>query len=288
MTQTGSRHGGRPSSLWELLGGPSPSAGSDQLPDPPADLPWDVRERERRKLAWTRRQGLEYLPWATLREQLDGDGVYYHDAYGYAWPSATGALILDVARRRIMRTGCSRIEVVLRLPGLPTPPDRTVWRLRGTDENGRGLVEGGREDEFDWGYLVNRVAGAEPLTVAALTRAGLRREVKAAIVRRLAANSSSMVGSAVLEALPVVTAAFCCTYAELQGLEAEEPLARWVAGNHAGEAFDQAYGLGRIRAAGIDPDAHPEFRRYQTYHDLGLPPPTHAEMTDEIIRRFGT
>lgn len=251
------------------------------VPDPTAE----TLQRERNKLVQTRREGHQYLDWSALREQVDETGIYVHDSYGYGWPAVRGAHLLTAVRQRVMLTGCSRIEIVLPLECWPTPPDPSVWRLHGTDEQGRGLVSGGDNDEFAWAHFLDRVPGAEPITVAALTRAGLRRHVDRVVQKRLAANAET-VPEAVRAARPVVTAVFCNTYAEMQGLEACNSLALWVAGNHAGEAFDRAYGLGRIQAAGIDPDQHPEYRRYQTYYDIGLPPPTHADMADEIIRRF--
>ena len=49
-----------------------------------------------------------------------------------------------------------------------------------------------------------------------------------------------------------------------------------LADARTGEAFDRIFGLARIRAAGVNIDQHPEYGSYQRYHDLGMPPPTHA------------
>ena len=56
-----------------------------------------------------------------------------------------------------------------------------------------------------------------------------------------------------------------------------------LTGDRACEAFDRAFALSRIKAAGVNLDDHPEYRSYQIFFELRLPPPSHAGMADTII-----
>ena len=56
----------------------------------------------------------------------------------------------------------------------------------------------------------------------------------------------------------------------------------------AQETFDRAHGKTKLKRAGVDLNEYPEFRTLQTFFELGLPPPTHAEAADYIISQFGT
>lgn len=58
--------------------------------------------------------------------------------------------------------------------------------------------------------------------------------------------------------------------------------------NWASECFDRAFGRERIRMAGINLDEHPRWRSYQAFYDDDLPPPSHAEAADHIIKMLGT
>ena len=40
--------------------------------------------------------------------------------------------------------------------------------------------------------------------------------------------------------------------------------------------------------AGIELDDHPEYRSYQIFFDLKMPPPTHAQMADHIIETLAS
>ena len=51
--------------------------------------------------------------------------------------------------------------------------------------------------------------------------------------------------------------------------------------------FDRAYGLARIRRAGVDIDQHPEYRSLQAFYELEVRPPTHQEAADIFTRLFG-
>ena len=76
----------------------------------------------------------------------------------------------------------------------------------------------------------------------------------------------------------------------LTGEEAGDRTMRQIlvlARGRAAEVFDRAYGLRRIRRAGVDMDAHGEFRYLQAFYELGVKPPTHAEAADIIIGMFG-
>ena len=53
------------------------------------------------------------------------------------------------------------------------------------------------------------------------------------------------------------------------------------------EGFERAYGRERIRLAGVDIDAHPEWKSIQPFFEMGWKPPTHAEMADHIIGALG-
>ena len=52
----------------------------------------------------------------------------------------------------------------------------------------------------------------------------------------------------------------------------------------ATEVLDRAYNSARVQRAGIPFDDHPQLHRYQYFHDLDLPPPTHQQMADHIVR----
>ena len=54
------------------------------------------------------------------------------------------------------------------------------------------------------------------------------------------------------------------------------------------EVFDRAYGLVRMRRAGMYLDQHPEWRSLQAFFEAGFRPPTHQEAADSITLRFGT
>ena len=77
----------------------------------------------------------------------------------------------------------------------------------------------------------------------------------------------------------------------LTGEEAGDRTMRQIlllARGRASEVFDRAYGLRRIRRAGVDLEAHGEFRYLQSFYELGVKPPTHAEAADIIIGMFGS
>ena len=52
--------------------------------------------------------------------------------------------------------------------------------------------------------------------------------------------------------------------------------------------FDRAYGLVRMKRAGVDLDQHPEWKSLQVFYEMGVRPPTHQEEADSITLRFGT
>ena len=75
----------------------------------------------------------------------------------------------------------------------------------------------------------------------------------------------------------------------LTGEEVEDRTRRMVlARGRAAEVFDRAYGLARIKRAGVDLDAHDEYRYLQAFYELGVKPPTHEEAADIIIGMFGS
>ena len=51
------------------------------------------------------------------------------------------------------------------------------------------------------------------------------------------------------------------------------------------EMLDRAYNRYRIENQDINLDDHPEYRTYQTFYEMGIPPPSHEEMTDIIIAK---
>ena len=44
----------------------------------------------------------------------------------------------------------------------------------------------------------------------------------------------------------------------------------------------------RLEHHGINLDDHPDYRRYQTFYELGIAPPTHQEMADIVIQAIAT
>ena len=76
----------------------------------------------------------------------------------------------------------------------------------------------------------------------------------------------------------------------LTGEEAEDRTMSQIlvlARGRAAEVFDRACGLARIGRAGVDLDAHDEYRCLQAFYELGVKPPAHAEAAGIIIGMFG-
>ena len=60
----------------------------------------------------------------------------------------------------------------------------------------------------------------------------------------------------------------------------------FIAKARAEEVFDRAYGLVRMRRAGVDLDQHPDWKTLQAFFEAGVRPPTHQEAADIIIGIF--
>ena len=53
------------------------------------------------------------------------------------------------------------------------------------------------------------------------------------------------------------------------------------------DMLDRSYNLYRMKNHGINLEDHPEYRAYQTFYEMDIPPPSHEEMADIIIAKLG-
>ena len=266
------RNGRRRAAMTEFGFGPLPSS----------DLYY-----ERQELIFQRdMNGMRYISWERIRGFVELHGSY-EVSDGVGKEEMNGRKILECARRRIKNVSRSGILCIRRLTEGETVPVSARWSMSGRhDKDGRELVLCHGMDVWDFNDLITDVTGSdllkygpdnETLDTVVDTIVDYRRTV-----RRL--HDCGALEAARKPTTDVVRSLLAAEM--LKGRPLESALS--IAMLRGTEALDRAYGYERIRKAGIDLDCHPEFRSYQAFYDLDMPPPTHQEMADCIIRLFAS
>ena len=190
-----------------------------------------------------------------------------------------GQALLDQVRPVVDSRGCTFINSVTQVSDDHVTPVDKLW-ITFEDDDGTVRVYNHAEDPWEHSNLTTVTPEEAEIVNAAYNDQIIDRMVDIVIKRRLedytrTADFDDVLAHtrrAVINGLALTTAA---------GHNREHAVS--TAGARACEAFDRAFHLARISAAGINLDDHPEYRSYQIFFDLKMPPPTHAQMADHII-----
>ena len=247
-------------------------------------------EREERRFQREMNETV-YLSWRQLLRRVR-PGRRYRIAY-FGEPRLHGGdEVLKLAHDTLDERCCTFIDEVRLVDRDYEIPVKDFWRRHIDPLFGRMLVDGHDEEYWDLSYFVGTAGEDEPgegeadgiLQLFGLSVKSLAEE---AIARRCAETGVQDPG-AVDEAEWAVRRTVART---LTGEEVEDRTRRMVlvlARGRAVEVFYRAYGLARIGRAGVDLEAHAEFRYLQAFYELGVKPPAHAETADIIIGIFGS
>ena len=246
-------------------------------------------EREERRFQREMNETV-YLSWRQLLRRVR-PGRRYRIAY-FGEPRLHGGdEVLKLAHDTLDERCCTFIDEVRPVDRDYEIPVEDFWRRHIDPVSGRMLVDGHDEDYWDLSYFVGTAGEDEPgegeadgiLQLFGLSVKSLAEE---AIARRCVETGVKDPGAAA-EAEWAVRRTVART---LTGEEAGDRIMRQLlvlARGRAAEAFDRACGMARIRRAGVDLEAHGEYRYLQAFYELGVKPPAHAEAADIIIGMLG-
>lgn len=224
-----------------------------------------------------------YLSWYALVRKVNPERRYELKTFGFKYETLSGQQVLDQIRPIFDARGCTFVDSVTTVPDDYETPVEKLW-MTFTDEHGNTVVANENEDVWDHDTLTQTMTEEAEIITEAYSNKLIGRVVDLVIQRRLEGHERTPDFDEVraLTRLAVING---LTMFAKAGMPPENAVT--VTAERASEAFDRVFHAARIKAAGINIDEHPEYRSYQKFFEIGMPPPTHAQMADVIIDTFG-
>ena len=233
--------------------------------------------------------GVDYLSWRELRRRVRADRRYR--VSHFEMPRAlTGEEVLALAHETLVERSCTYMDSLRQVGPEYEVPVGDLWETHTDPETGRTLVNGSDDDYWSVEYLVG--ADGEEVDEASvdgiLEPVGMSVEsIAAEVIARRCEETAVTDPEAATETLWAVRRAVARTLTDEDAKERTLRQLLVIARGRAEEVFDRAYGLVRMRRAGVDLDQHPEWRSLQAFFEAGFRPPTHQEAANIVIRMFG-
>ena len=210
-------------------------------------------------------------------------------SYGYIREALLGHENLDHYSQLVNARSCTYSNELQPVPDNYQIPVEDLW-LTYVDERGHTVVQNAEQDVWDHTWFT----ATTPEMETRITEIVNAQQVDYMLFMTVKRQQGDYPATPDFDQVLDLTrrALVSAIDAMLRHLEAptQEDLVNIfpLADARTSEAFDRIFGLARIRAAGVNIDQRPEYRSYQRYYDLGMPPPTHAQMADTIINTFGS
>lgn len=213
----------------------------------------------------------KYLAWHTLVRKVKPDARYETTSYGFETETRSRQEILDQVRPAINTRGCTFVNSVTRVPDDHTTSVEALWHTVAAPD-GSVQVWNHDQDAFDLSTLADNSLEVEAPITDAYGPEFLYHRVGGVIKRRRGQH----------ELTPEFQDVIVTTRSAISNGLASTP-----SPTHPSSAIpltdDRAFALLRISAAGVNLDDHPEFRFYQKFFELRMPPPSHVQMADTVI-----
>lgn len=243
-------------------------------------------EEKRRQTAERRFQKVvnseTYLTWDQVLRKVSPSNTYAaHD--GHTKQIMKGQELLDSCYRRVRNHSCTFLTSIDEVPTGTQQTIQDLWETYLDPNNGQTMVSNHQQDLWDLDFFTEEY----PTPTLPLSDF-LLQELTSQVIETRQQQRNCENETAINQARPTTAAALLNSYNRDMLNGATRDGALQFAMIKATEAFDRAYGLARIRLAGIDIDQHPQLRSYQTYFDLGMAPPTHEEIADYIINTLAS
>ena len=258
--------------------------------DDPAELeltPDDVRfERMERKFQRDINHR-RYLTWKNLQRKVKPHHRYRVEMYGLPPQAMNGTNLLHEAANAMRNRSCTFVETATKVEDEYEVPIRERWTTKPDPVTGQEIPI--YEDDI---WYTEALTGGGPAklnaeAVAFTERTSMQPQLIAAWAAETRQRETGIHHPQAAEAATEeARQAVAKTMNEGAGAGRENSHVTLTAAMMATEAFDRAFGRERIRLAGVDLDQHPEWRFYAAFYEQGLPPPTHAEAADHIIKLF--
>ena len=240
------------------------------------------RAEERRELAFQRQvNGNHYVTWNRLLRRVDPERRYRVLRFGTA-EAMQGEELLARAHTSQSISDCTMVTGISQVADDYVLPVRDMWETIRNARTRRVMVANHLEDVWDITRFTEPVSPEEMPPDAGKVREAARTMADGKL-RDLPSGDRE----AAEEAAAVAENAFIQYAARQHALGQRWEDDPWIGWARAQEAFDRAYGRARMRKAGVDIDQLPRWRSYQAFFELGVPPPSHEEMADHMIRNFG-
>ena len=242
---------------------------------------WE-RTEEQREIAFQRQvNGNHYVTWDTLLRRVDPERLY-RVRYSGAAEAMRGEELLARAHTSLSISGCTIVVRITQVADDYVLPVQDMWETLRDPRTGQVMAANHREDVWDITRFTEPVSPGEMAPDEEEIR-GTARAMAAARLKDLPSGDRE----AAREAVPAAENALIQHAARQHALGQSWDDTPWIGQARAQEAFDRAYGRARMRRAGVDIDQLSRWRSYQAFFELGIPPPSHEEMADHMIRNFG-
>ena len=244
----------------------------------------DQQRFEDETLAFHRGNGQDYMPWHTILEHVSPDQRYLTLSFGASREVQSGQALLDEVHRRVTTRSCSYINEIQEVDAEYDLLPQELYNTSTNPDTGRTMVDDHAHDVWNVDHLMEGTDDAVPFTKMYLGDQGLEDVID----RIIRVNSIGETDPRLVNQIRgQVTEIFCRSMSKRLGDGSTHDTAVMFGAQRAGMGFRILYGLARIRDAGVDLDQHPEYRSHQTFFEMGLEPPDHAQMADFIIGAFG-
>ena len=240
------------------------------------------RAEDRREINFQRQvNGQRYLTWDALLRKVD-PRRRYRVQYSGVFDALSGEELLARAHTSQSILGCTVVVGTTQVEDDYVLPVSDMWETRRDPRTRRVMVANHLEDVWDITRFTEPVSPEEMPPDAGKVREAARTMADGKL-RDLPSGDREEAE----EAAAVAENAFIQYAARQHALGQRWEDDPWIGWARAQEAFDRAYGRARMRKAGVDIDQLPRWRSYQAFFELGVPPPSHEEMADHMIRNFG-
>ena len=250
----------------------------------PLRLSPDQQRFEDETRAFHRGNGQDYIPWQTILERVSPDRRYLTQSFGAIRKVQSGQVLLDEVHRRVTTRSCSYINEIQEVAAEYDLLPQELFNASTNPDTGRTMVDDHAHNVWNVDHLMEGPDDAVPFTKTYLGDQGLEDVIDRIIrVNSIGESDPRLVS----QVRGQVTEIFSRSMSTRLGDGSTHNTALMFGAQRAGMGFKILYALARIQDAGVDLDQHPEYRSRQTFFEMGLEPPDHAQMADFIIRAFG-
>ena len=240
------------------------------------------QNHERLELRFQRQMNnARYLTWARVLRAVEPDQTYRVKEFQSFNLQMTGQALLDEVYKRVQNRSCTFINSITRVDPDTLMDPREMWSTFTDPGSSRTLVENHYFNPWDLDSLMEDEPDLSQGPLALDPEDA--RSVAEKLVEHRAAERDCSDPSALEDGRRAAQRVIELSYPANIQAGRKETAALMLAIDRAQEAFDRAYCRARLENHGIDIDQHPRFHTYQYFYDLGMPPPTHEQMTDHII-----